>query len=239
MARRIIPDANTEGLWRLDELGAVNAVDITGNGHTGTPQNSCAGVDVSGDGMPWANAREFVKASSRWVEVAAAPALETANLTLACWVKFASLPSGGGSSDFQTLMSQQATGGFGWLFDIKDDKTLRLGVYVNSSLQFLQWDATAFLTTTAWHHFAATYDGTDYRLYFDGDERASGTPTGGGAIGYNSARVAIGDYYNEGVGSVTRYLDGKMAEVLIRGVAMTPWQIKEIYAAVTDPAAGF
>lgn len=236
MARRIIPDANTEMLCRLDELGAVSAVDITGNGHTGTAVNGCAGVDVSGDGMPWANARQFVRASDQAIQITAAAALKPVNsVSFGCWIKATAI-----QATAQWFFVNYGTTTFdGYFADIGATGTPYIRGFVtaaagNRTIQVT--DFTSYLGS--WAHFAYTYDGQWSRLYLNGDEKVSQDHGSVSAIIYDSTNMYLGGWPPFD-GTEKRYLDGYMAEPFVKpNYVMTPWEIKEIYAAVTDPAAG-
>ena len=81
-----------------------------------------------------------------------------------------------------------------------------------------------------WHHVVAVADGTEIKIYRDGQERAKGAQRGEFrnseqvlTIGYDH-RVPV-----ERIGGARRHLRGTLDEVMILNVALTPDQIQEAF----------
>ena len=63
------------------------------------------------------------------------------------------------------------------------------GYYGNGASNF--FDATAFMTTTDWHHIAYVRESGTYRFYIDGVQRYSATA--GGTVAFDTSQFNIGD----------------------------------------------
>jgi hypothetical protein len=79
--------------------------------------------------------------------------------------------------------------------------------------------ATAALTTNAWAHLAATYDGATIRLYVNGVQVASRAQTGNIATSTNSLQIGGDSIYGQ-------FFRGEIDEVRVYNVALTPGQIQ-------------
>ena len=79
-------------------------------------------------------------------------------------------------------------------------------------------------TAGKWQHVVGTYDGTNTKIYVDGDLKAttalSGTPAA------NTAQVVLGAYYNYGA-----KFDGKIAQVRVYQTALSSSEVKTNYDA--------
>jgi hypothetical protein len=79
------------------------------------------------------------------------------------------------------------------------------------------------ITTGTWYNLVATFDGTTRRIYLNGTQIASDTPTGHNVS--SSANMTIG------VTNSTEYFWGFMSQVLIYDVGLNPAQIQAIFDA--------
>ncbi|HNI11943.1 MAG TPA: choice-of-anchor D domain-containing protein, partial [bacterium] len=81
-----------------------------------------------------------------------------------------------------------------------------------------------------WNHVAATYDGSNLRIYVNGTEENSVAV--GGVIDYNAGPLGLGGNINGGLSS---HLEGQLDEVRIWNIVRTP---SEILASFPRPARG-
>lgn len=200
------------GRWQLNG----NTNDISGNGLNGTLTG--AATHVTGR---YGQALNFD--GNSWVSIADASILEPTQITVEAWVKRSGSPGGccyvvskylpdryGGYSSYGLY-----TGGGGISF------------YVGNSGS---WTASPEVPAASvwngnWHHVAGTFDGTNVKLYFDGDP-FDGTPTTAQPIYYSgTGNLYIGAY------TATSWLafSGMIDEVRIWGSALTESQLDVMY----------
>ena len=78
----------------------------------------------------------------------------------------------------------------------------------------------------AWHHVAATFDGTTRRMYFDGVLKGSDTPTGHNVPDASNLRIGSTNVNTAGnPGGTGEYFPGNIDEVRVWSVARTAAQI--------------
>ena len=78
-------------------------------------------------------------------------------------------------------------------------------------------DGNTALSTDVWYHVAATYDGSDMKIYINGEEDASKSQTGD---------LTAASTFWIGAVSSDRYLNGQMDEVRVWNVARTAAEIR-------------
>ncbi len=83
-----------------------------------------------------------------------------------------------------------------------------------------------------WHHFAMVYDGNFLRLYHNGID--AGNVLASGTISSTAETFYIGDLLYQ---TFHFYHKGKMDEVSLWNVALTPDEVWEIYSCAIDPAS--
>ena len=94
-------------------------------------------------------------------------------------------------------------------------KRLHFYIKTNGSLRHITVDNA--LETGKWYHVAGTWDGTNMKLYLNGEEVGSATPGG-------SLNSPNGDFY---FSSSSETMDGYMDEIRIWNAALTEAQIKD------------
>ena len=83
-----------------------------------------------------------------------------------------------------------------------------------------------------WHHIAATYNGTEMRLYVDGTLTASGTDYNG-TLPTNDDAVVVGRHYISSY--TTEFFNGTMDEVRLHSRVLSPAEINSSYNANIYP----
>jgi len=94
--------------------------------------------------------------------------------------------------------------------------------YVTSDWTRTIWSVDVSTIDNEWHHFASVYDGSESRIYFDGNLKASKTMNED--IETSTAPLWIGQKGND-----TEYFYGSLGSVRIYDRALSENEIKEIY----------
>ena len=167
-----------------------------------------------------------------FIRVPRAPNLEPSQVTVEAWVR-ASSPG-----VFKSIVTKGASGATAASYALYTGASGGLIFYVfNGSTFVLSPDAGRGVWDGAFHHVAGTYDGATVRLYVDGVQVGSGTPTTI-SIGYGlptTNDLFIGSY-NSGVAGGTFppgfvNFPGAVDEVEIFGRALTAAEIQAISSA--------
>ncbi len=134
-------------------------------------------------------------------------------LTIEAWFKPASFPAG-----HPPIARKGSVAESGWGFDTPGGK-IRGFVYTAPGAAAVAQGTTVMKVDT-WHHVAMVYDGTEVRIYLDGEQ--DGQVDRKGDINENQASVWIGKKANESI-----WLDGMLDELRILNIAITEEQIQE------------
>ena len=134
-------------------------------------------------------------------------------LTIEAWFKPASFPAG-----HPPIARKGSVPESGWGFDTPGGK-IRGFVYTAPGDAAVAQGATPMKLDT-WHHLAMVYDGSEIRIYLDGE--LDGEVARKGDINENEASVWIGKKANESV-----WLDGTVDELRILNIAITEEQIQK------------
>jgi len=154
----------------FDEGQGADAIDASGNGNDGELLGGAEWADGHiGGGIRLSEIPDLV-------EVADSPTLDIEeSLTLAIWANIEDLPDGSCALFMKptTYMIHTTTGGVG----VKMDPL----VFIGGNYGAWPTPVTVSAPMGEWHHYAATYDGTEYALYIDGElidgyERVPGGP---------------------------------------------------------------
>lgn len=209
------------GGWNLDEGAGHVTADAAGRGHEGR-LGLTSGPDAHDPA--WVSGRfgaglRFDGAQNQYVAIARPETLSPALITVEAWVRRAGTPgmwryvvsSGGQGCDFSS-------------FGLYSGFQGGLAFYVGGSSSYVTspdaapeavWDGS-------WHHAVGTYDGGHVRLYVDGVEVGSGTPTGLTVdYGLDARGVYIGTYR----GSCELPFTGDVDGVAIRDGALTATEV--------------
>lgn len=89
-------------------------------------------------------------------------------------------------------------------------------------------EGTASLTTTEWHLLAAIFDGTDFHLFSDGRELATGKL----ALGTVGPQLGIAPPISPG--STGKHFGGKIAGLMVVREALSPDSMKQLYQNSPD-----
>jgi hypothetical protein len=202
------------GYWKLDENTGTNAYDSSGNGYTGTLNNS-----PSWTSGKFGQALNFVQGSSTNVDMG--DNLDFAgDFSISTWVK-----STGGSSA-RTIVGKQGTAGnheYTLRVDNGGDNELHFIIFNTANADYLDADSgTNIVSDGLWHHVAAVLSGSVAYIYVDGILKGSDNTTSGGTRTTNSS-----DPLRIGATNSGQYFEGPIDEVKMYNYARTQKQIIE------------
>lgn len=148
----------------------------------------------------------------------------TTAITLEAWV-YATKNSG-----IQNVMSKSSNStNNGYIFPRTDDGWAHAVFYLHVSGGW-QTLSAVYPSLNAWHHLAATYDGTTMKLYIDGTLAASKAQTG--TITTNANPLALGNQTG-----FSEFFGGSGDEFRVWNVARTQTQIQNSMNTELDPAS--
>lgn len=209
---------DTEGLvlyLPFDEGQGEDTADLSGNGNDGTLEGGAEWVDgYFGKGVYLAEIPDHV-------EVPDSPTLDIEeSLTLAIWANIEGLPDGSCAFFMKatSYMLHTTTGGDG----LKVDPL----VFIGGS--YGDWPTPVVVSAPLgeWHHYAATYDGTKYDLFIDGELKDSYDRPGGGAIDQDDNPLYIGR--DNRAGCDQRNSPGTIDEAVIFSRALSEAEMAEV-----------
>ena len=214
------------GYWRLGDTSGLTMVDSSGNGRNGTYSSGSVILGQTGALVGDSNtAVDFNVGTSYASCAAAAWQNQTSAFTVEAWVK----ASGSG---IYSIVDRDSNGANRpWQFRVNAGKLefLRITNAAGTISVITVASAATNVTNNAWHHVAATYDGTTLRLYIDGAADGSAALTGG--IQSTSAiPMAIGANSSGGLGANQRW-PSKMDEVAYYSTALSAARVAAHYAA--------
>lgn len=216
------PDANTVGLWHLDEeLGSGSYIkDSSSNNNNGTPTGTTYTEGKIGGGR-------YLNGTSDVITIPNHSALNferTNPFSISSWVKSS-------NSATQTIISKMTHSApyRGYDINIVGDV---IRVHINStwSSSAIQVDGTTKINDGLWHHVVLTYNGNSsgsgVKIYVDGKlENMVINNNNLAATIITTAPLVIGNR-NSGTG---RFFNGLIDEVHIANIEYTPVQIRQSY----------
>ena len=201
-----ISTANLVGYWPLNETSGTNAPDESGNGNDGTLVNMEDADWV--DGVV-GKCLDFDGSGNEYVDI---PSLTLGTAwTVSCWY----------NPDSFTKYAHLFTA------DAQNDFTFKLDIVTGEVCFYTSTSGGVWsgynLTIGVWEYLVVTYDGTNVKIYINGDEKVSSAETLDiGATGYK-----IGLFRN--VEFRAEASDGQEDEVRIYDKALTASEVKALY----------
>ena len=210
------------GQWHLDEpQSSTTHADSSGNNLTGAEVGSPTTIG----GGRFGNALRF-PSENDYVNVGNRPLLQPAHVSLLAWVRSSSVPptvkavatqGENGSCSFSSyaLYTGGSAGASGLRFYIYNGSTFGTSPVASNAI----WNG-------AWHLVAGTFDGASVRIYVDGAQVGTGTPTTG-SIAYG---LALDNNFIIGGGTDTACTEdtsfsGDVDEVRVYNRALTAGEI--------------
>ncbi|MBI3384566.1 LamG domain-containing protein, partial [Candidatus Gottesmanbacteria bacterium] len=205
------PDANTVGLWHLEEQAGSGAYikDSSSNANNGTPTGTTFVQGKIG------KARSFNGSSDNIGLAAGSNADVTGDITVETWIN----PSSFAATQTPIHKDYQYT------FDI--DTSGNVAWADSSNYSYANFGATNIgLVTGQWQHLAFTKTGGVVKIYLNGILQSS--KTFGGALTSTANIMRIGCYANASACS-SQYFNGQLDEVRISNTARTADDIRQAY----------
>jgi|GEM_PF-3913207 len=210
-------DANTVGLWHMEETGGTGAYIKDGSSNTrdGTPTGTTLVNGISG------KARNF-NGTSDYIRVPAGAGtsldLDANPVTMEAWIKLDT------TTNNQMIIARgdYGTEGYGLRFNSTTGK-LNLGSHGGSN-----FDSITPISTGQWYHVAGVINNTASYLYINGKLDQTGTVN----IVASNLDFYIGADYD--VSAQIYFFDGTIDEVRISNVARSAEEIAEDYRAGRD-----
>jgi len=206
------PDASLIGWWKLDETSGLTVADSSGNGNDGTLTNMAGDEWTTGivDG-----ALEFDGDNDHIAGIGNCP---TGDYTVAAWAKDTGPATD--SNEWSVLYSAEEEIWLGI------DRGASPAVWLDCGGNGKGANTVAGTwTQNAWHHIAATWDGTDIHIYLDGVDMSItvyGTPENA-----NAKAAVIGAWSKTGDEELWY---GFIDDVRIYDSALTGAEIAEVMA---------
>ena len=145
---------------RLGEPSGTTAADTTGNGHTGTYQNSPTLGSASLLGGDATNTAVSFDGTNDYVSVPTSSAYNVTRITLEAWVKTSS-----SGTSLMIAARDVVSSNRQFQFFMQSTGELALNIWIGGALKSYQ--TSAKINDGATHHVVATYDGAYVRLYID------------------------------------------------------------------------
>jgi parallel beta-helix repeat protein len=200
--------------WKLDEGSGAIAYDSAGT-NDGTISGAVWTTGLLGGALDFDGVDDYV-------EFASVAALQGDSLTALAWIRvdeFAGL--------WNPVLTQNDSNGNGYYFYIVND---RPSFYIVNGAAFVQVVSTETINADKWYHVAGTNDGTNLKLYVDGQLEDSKTSSG--YTGFNS---------NAYIGfepTSMLYYKGLIDDVRVYDRALTTVEIEGLYNSVPPPPVG-
>jgi hypothetical protein len=210
------------GLWTLDTVEAGVTPDSSGNSNDGDVYGASLGSGVINPGISFDGTNDYIS-------VANAADYKPSELTVACYVRFASLYDNHVSAGYEpgrmTLVSQaNANNGYAYALYKTAQHAIAFEISNSSTTNTTILQTTApFISTGQWVNIVGTFDGTNVALYIDGHMYAVGIHSA--SLEYDTTSgLMLG---NNAAGMADSYLHGDLDHVKVLNVALSASQIAE------------
>ncbi len=231
------------GSWNMNEGSGTTTADTSGNGNDGTLAND----PLWTTGTPFTTTQNALDLTpNTYVTFGPSPGLGAAAFTLEGWFNRQGTGTGtstgtGGLPDAVPLITK----GRAQSDNSNLDMNYFLGIEETSGVVVVDFEnntgggnhpfsGTTVLALNTWNHIAATYDGSVWRLYVNGNPEGTSTVIGTTPRFDSIQHAALGSALTS-TGAAAGFFDGVMDEVRIWNVARTPTEIQQnIYNEITS-----
>ncbi|MCU6712722.1 DUF4038 domain-containing protein [Paenibacillus sp. J5C_2022] len=203
--------------WKLDEGSGATANDFSGNLNTGTLVNGASWTTgivngaVSLDGM------------NDYVNIPDSVSLDgMGRLTVSAWVNLSQLPA----TNYFPVEKSSLSGAYRFVINSAGKGHFVIATDNNA------WystgtvaDFTTEISPNVWYHLVGVYDGTNVLVYVNGQLAGTGAQPISGSVVNEASPLRFGYMY----GSNGEYLKGKIDDVRIYGIALTPAEVLHLF----------
>lgn len=206
-------EADTVALYRFNDTSGTTVTDVTNN-HNGT-----ASVDTIWNvGGKFSGCALFT--GTEYIEVDDNDELTPNNITIEFWAK----PTTTEFNDYGVILSKHENAGQGSYAVYFRDGKFNFYTSTDGTATVLSI-GSPIITDTNWYYVACTYDGSNNKIYVNGELQHTDAQTGN--IFNSTGKLQIGRQYYGGSGSI--YYQGYLDELRISSTAHTASQIKNVY----------
>lgn len=207
--------------WRLGDSSGTTCADSSGYArdmtYSGSPTLGVAGALVDD-----VDTAVTFDGTNDMASIADAAWMDASSITCEAWIK-TSVTTGNHAILFRDDQGINGGGRRSFQFLQATDKLRFVGLTMGVSA-----DSTVVIADGAWHHVAATVDGSNIRLYVDGE--LDTTTAMGAGIASSSEPMYIG--FSGGYFGINNwYFDGQIDEVAYYGTALSGERIAAHHAA--------
>ncbi|REJ68876.1 MAG: LamG domain-containing protein [Planctomycetota bacterium] len=208
------------GHWKLDEVSGTTATDESSSSNDGTLQGTFTFDTASVTSCPiTGNALEF-NGTDDHIAVPSSSSLQiTDELTIVAWVRGDNWGSG---TDVDTVVRKGSGDPTNYQLAIANRKvTLYLDDTDDGGIQ-----GDTSLDKETWFHVAATWDGSEVRIYVNGVLDMAAPVAYNGTLGFDSRDLHVGGH------PLGDFFDGLLDDVRVYNVALTAGEVSAIYGLV-------
>ena len=201
-----------KGSWHMDEGSGGIVYDSSGNGNNGTIYGATWANGRYGNGLRFDGVDDYVEIGGN--------ISPTEQITLSAWVYI----TGDNGYISQDIIRKSIAHGKGYHLRWRHAGINYLRFYLNINNTWYYVEDTIQNTNylNGWHYFVGTYDGSQMKLYVDGNLRSSLSVSG--PITYDALTVTwlMAEYYDG-------FLQGYIDEVKIFSRGLTQEEITDLY----------
>jgi len=204
-----LQDLSLKAHWKLNDGSGITAIDVTGNGNTGTLIN----------GPMWTNG--YLDGSlgfdgiDDYVSVGTSNFGATSEITISFWIY-----ATGSGTGYQTLIIRNR---YFNSFGVELSKTtgkFRSGLRTAAGVSYLS--SNSVLPLNSWHHFAVTYRSGQRAVYLDGVPNGSNILTGDLAVSIYTTTIG-----SNGAGG--QFFQGRLDDVRIYNRSLSAVEILSLF----------
>lgn len=213
----VLPDGLV-GYWPLNTGTGIQAYDDTASNNRGVLTNGPTWVNgkVGSGALQFDGSDDYIDINSDLSSVSGG-----SNKTVSAWVDNS---SGSGTRRIITLYETDTTSAFS-IFRLSSTGTW-MGGYINTSGNWTFIDSEVS-TSSGWTHVALTQNGSEIKIYVDGDLKNTAND-GGSATLSNPHDATIGAYYS---GTYGEFFNGSIDEAKVYSRALSEDEVTDEYTA--------